>query len=154
MSSCAVVLRAAEPADADAIAALSGQLGYPAAARDIQDRLVRLAGSPEHLVLVAVDGSTVIGWIHAAHQLVLEAGDRCEIVGLVVDREARGKGIGRQLVERVERWAGGRGLRLMSVRSAVTRAESHPFYERLGYERIKTSHTYRKRLGATVGKNE
>jgi hypothetical protein len=29
----------------------------------------------------------------------------------------------------------------------VTREESHPFYERLGYTRVKTQHAYRKRLG-------
>ncbi len=151
MSPGALVLRTAAPADADAIAALSGQLGYPAAARDIQDRLFHLARSTNQLVLVAEDGGRVIGWIHATQQLVLEAGDRCEIVGLVVDREARGKGVGRQLVERVERWAGERDLHLMSVRSAISRVESHPFYERLGYERIKTSHTYRKRIAAGDG---
>jgi hypothetical protein len=35
----------------------------------------------------------------------------------------------------------------MAVRSNVTRTESHPFYERLGYARVKTQHAYRKRLG-------
>jgi hypothetical protein len=34
----------------------------------------------------------------------------------------------------------------MAVRSNVARAESHPFYERLGYVRTKTQHAYRKRL--------
>ena len=35
---------------------------------------------------------------------------------------------------------------LMTVRSNVVRHESHPFYERVGYERTKTQHAYRKRL--------
>ena len=35
---------------------------------------------------------------------------------------------------------------MLLVRSNVTRPESHPFYERLGYERIKTQHSYRKTL--------
>ena len=34
----------------------------------------------------------------------------------------------------------------MSVRSDIVRAESHPFYQRVGYERAKTQHVYRKRL--------
>jgi hypothetical protein len=34
----------------------------------------------------------------------------------------------------------------MTVRSNVVRAESHPFYERLGYVRSKTQHAYRKHL--------
>ncbi|HEX2249485.1 MAG TPA: GNAT family N-acetyltransferase, partial [Gemmatimonadales bacterium] len=69
-----------------------------------------------------------------------------EILGLVVDPEHRGHGIGRQLVNAVEEWATGRGLTQMAVRSSVLRAESHPFYERLGYVRVKTQHAYRKRL--------
>jgi hypothetical protein len=32
------------------------------------------------------------------------------------------------------------------VRSNVVRAESHQFYERLGYARVKTQHAYRKRI--------
>ena len=39
-----------------------------------------------------------------------------------------------------------RGLGEVSVRSNVIRAESHPFYERLGYVRFKTQHAYRKRI--------
>jgi hypothetical protein len=30
----------------------------------------------------------------------------------------------------------------------VSRSESHPFYERLGYHRVKTSHIYRKSVSA------
>ena len=55
--------------------------------------------------------------------------------------------MGRRLVAEVETWAAGRGIRQMAVRSNVTRVESHPFYEQLGYTRTKTQHAYRKRLG-------
>ena len=60
----------------------------------------------------------------------------------------RGLGVGRLLVTAVEQWAWARGLDQMAVRSNVTRSESHPFYERLGYVRAKTQHAYRKRLAA------
>jgi len=45
-----------------------------------------------------------------------------------------------------EGWAPARGLEQMAVRSNVARSDSHPFYERLGYLRVKTQHAYRKRL--------
>jgi GNAT superfamily N-acetyltransferase len=90
----------------------------------------------------------VVRWIHGAEHVLVESGARCEILGLVVDETARRGGIGRQLVDAVERWALARGLPEVSVRSAVSRAESHPFYEQLGYERVKSQHVYRKRLGA------
>ena len=84
--------------------------------------------------------------MHAAEQELLEAERRCEILGLVVDAAHRGRGAGSRLVHAVEQWAASRGLELVAVRSNVSRLESHPFYERLGYVRVKTQHAYRKRL--------
>jgi GNAT superfamily N-acetyltransferase len=63
-----------------------------------------------------------------------------------VDACARRSGAGRALVAAIERWAASRGVAQVSVRSNVVRVESHPFYERLGYTRVKTQHSYRKNL--------
>jgi GNAT superfamily N-acetyltransferase len=144
-----VRVRSAAPADAAAIARLSAQLGYPAAVPALATRLQRLLASEDQAVYVAADPSgEVVGWIHGAEQLLVESGARCEILGLVVDEIVRRSGIGRQLVAAAEEWALTRGLSEVSVRSAVSRAESHPFYEQLGYERVKSQHVYRKRLPA------
>lgn len=140
-------LRNANAADADRLAELSNTLGYPVEPDLIRRRLERLLAKPNHLVLVvAAPAHLVVGWIHAAEHDILTAGRVCEIVGLVVAEEQRGHGLGRRLVERVERWASERGLRQVSVRSNIARTESHPFYERLGYARVKSQHTYRKRI--------
>lgn len=145
-------VRPAVPGDAAAVARLSGQLGYPVAAQALATRLQGLLASEGQAVYVAADPQgEVVGWIHGAEQVLVESGTRCEILGLVVDEAARRGGIGRQLVEAVERWALGRGLPEVSVRSAVSRAESHPFYEQLGYNRVKSQHVYRKRLGGAEG---
>ena len=134
-------------ADAPRIAELSGILGYPNSAGAIADRLARLLARAEDVVLVAeIVPRGVVGWIHGVEQDLLDSGRRCEITGLVVDPEARGSGVGRTLVSALERWALARGLRLITVRSNVVRAESHPFYERLGFVRAKTQHAYRKQL--------
>lgn len=141
-------VRAAVPADAAAIARLSAQLGYPVATQALATRLQALAASEAQAVYVATDGhGEVVGWIHGAEQVLVESGIRCEILGLIVDETSRRSGVGRQLVEAVERWARARDLPEMSVRSAVGRAESHPFYEQLGYRRVKSQHVYRKPLG-------
>jgi hypothetical protein len=52
-------------------------------------------------------------------------------------------------VAEAERWAAIRGLSQMSVRSNVAREESHPFYQGLGYGRVKTQQVYRKAIGGS-----
>lgn len=142
-------VREARLEDAQSLAALSGALGYPVPADTIARRLARLLRSSHDTVLVAEsDPGEVLGWIHGSEQALLEAERRCEILGLIVEGEHRQLGIGRRLVTDVERWASARGLRTMSVRSNVARPDAHPFYERLGYKRIKTQHAYRKRLAS------
>ncbi len=79
--------------------------------------------------------------------MLLALGMRVEIVGLVVESEARRRGIGQALVQAVEEWARGRNVEILFVRSNVTRRESHSFYEALGFEWTKTQHAYGKKLG-------
>jgi N-acetylglutamate synthase-like GNAT family acetyltransferase len=141
-----VTIRRATIEDAERIAALSGTLGYPVDPAAIRDRLTRLLASPTDIVLVATMPE-VVGWLHGTDHEFLETGRCCEIVGLVVDGSCRGQGTGRHLVAGVESWAAERGLDRVIVRSNVLRAESHPFYERIGYRRIKTQHVYRKSIG-------
>ena len=138
-------IRRATTNDAPAIARLSGELGYPVEAPVMAKRLERFLHLKDHTVFVA-ETTEVVGWIHGAEHEILEAGNRCEIWGLVVADGHRGEGIGGRLVEAVQQWALRRGLEEISVRSNVVRPESHAFYERIGFTRYKTQHAYRKRL--------
>ncbi|MGA7304502.1 MAG: GNAT family N-acetyltransferase [Rhodothermales bacterium] len=142
-----VHLRPAQTADSAPIAELSGTLGYPVSETAVAERLDRLLPRESDVILVAegADGR-IVGWIHGGELDLLESGRRGEILGLVVDPEHRNQGIGRMLVEAVESWAVNRGHHMISVRSNVLRPEAHPFYERLGYRRVKTQHVYRKGL--------
>ena len=144
------MIRPPTRSDTPRLDALVVQLGYPSWPDEIGERIERLVGLPDHLLLVAEEDGTVVAWVHAAEQELFESGRRCEILGLVVDRTRRRGGLGRALVAEVERWARARGLQEVSVRSNVVREESHPFYERLGYARAKTQHVYRKALPAHV----
>jgi GNAT superfamily N-acetyltransferase len=142
-------VRRARLSDAPQLAALSAVLGYPVVEDTLRARLASLLGRSTDVVLVAASGAgEIIGWVHGAEQELLESERRCEILGLVVGAAHRGRGTGRRLVSAVEAWAASRGLALIAVRSNVARTESHPFYERLGYLRVKTQHAYRKRIGA------
>jgi N-acetylglutamate synthase-like GNAT family acetyltransferase len=147
MATIAFIVRSAQTADAAGMAELSGILGYPADPDTMRSRLEKLFGREEHVVFVAEINGEVVGWIHGAAQPNLVADRTGEICGLVVADGKRIGGVGRRLVEEVEKWARGRGLDQVSVRSNIARTESHPFYEKIGYTRFKTQHAYRKRLG-------
>ncbi len=132
--------------DLPAVAALSGQLGYPVAAATLETRFERLAATSDAL-LVAEDERGVVGWLHVGSHMSLEAEPLAIIYGLVVDERARRHGAGRALVERAEAWARERGIPRIRVRSSVSRSESHEFYPALGFRRVKTQHCYELALG-------
>lgn len=138
-------IRVARRSDVPALVLLSAELGYPVDVDEMARRFIGVADRADQAVLVAEVDETVVGWIHIAERRLLVASRQAEIMGLVVHDEARGRGLGRALVLAAERWAALRGLTTVVVRSNVVRPESHPFYERLGYERYKSQHVYRKK---------
>jgi len=147
MTSSDLTIRVAVSGDGPQLAALSRVLGYPVEEEVLVRRLGNLLQRTQDIVLVAeAPPGRVVGWLHGAEQEVLEAGRRCEILGLVVDAAYRGRGTGRRLVAALEEWAGKRDLPLISVRSNVVRTEAHPFYEGVGFVRVKTQHAYHKAL--------
>lgn len=142
-------IRPARVTDAAEIARLAGELGYPASQPDMQARLAEVLARPEHHVLVAESGGALLGWAAAEIRTLLVSGRKAELMGLVVATQARRLGVGKTLVEAIQRWGAEQGCDRLTVRSNVARTESHPFYERLGYARTKTQHVYLKRFGAT-----
>lgn len=143
----AVAIRSPEPRDYARMAELAGQLSYKSTADEIALRLSGMRGSPDHAVFVAetADGG-IAGWIGVFIFRCVEANARAEISGLVVDERMRSLGIGRRLLERAEKWAREKGCAAVGLRSNVIRERAHTFYERLGYEHIKTQKSFRKVL--------
>jgi GNAT superfamily N-acetyltransferase len=132
--------------DAAAFATLATQLGYPAAPRQVEERLAAVVDDLKHLILAAVSGGRVVGWAHAYVCCLVESDTFAELGGLVVDESHRGKGVGGKLLEKVEDWARQKGCGAVSVRSNVIRQQAHRFYAARGYDQIKTQHSFRKRL--------
>lgn len=140
-------IRAANHADAGALALLSGQLGYPAGADDIARRLDELAANHVGQVLVAEsDEGAVVGWAEASLQRHLVHDTRAELAGLVVAEGARNRGVGTALLRAVEAWARERGLSELIVRSNVIRERAHRFYLREGYAEKKRQAVFSRRL--------
>lgn len=140
------IVRNARIEDAAEIARLAGELGYATPANVMCERLMALVSHPDHHIRVVDSGDGLRGWVASERRRILEAGERIEIIGLVVDARCRGMGIGRMLVEDSEKWARQLGFDAVCVRSNVLRDSSHPFYERIGYVQRKTQHFYIKEL--------
>jgi len=145
-------LRRARLEDAAEIARLVTELGYPVETEAIFRRLQALLVHPDHLVTVAAGPNDHLsGVIMAEHRALLLYGAQVEIMGLSVGSDVRRMGVGRALVKAVEDWARQFGHSKIVVRSNVIRPESHPFYEKIGYERRKTQHVYARSLGKHAG---
>ena len=132
--------------DAAEAAALSGELGYPASAEAIAQRIQAVAVRPDRAVYVAHFNGKLLGWIDVSVVDHLQSGAYAEIGGLVVASGHRSLGIGKKLVERAETWAAERGFPKMLVRSQIAREAAHRFYLREGYERTKTSAVFTRAL--------
>ena len=138
-------IRNARNYDADAIAGLCGELGYPATRAQVVSRLAAVEAESRACVLVAEDASgTVAGWLHVAIRASLTNEPCAEIRGLVVAASSRGQGLGGALLRAAEAWAHARGCECLRVRSRVEREGAHRFYERAGFVRAKTQAVFGK----------
>ncbi|MGC2767076.1 MAG: GNAT family N-acetyltransferase [Candidatus Acidiferrum sp.] len=142
-----IKIRKVKQTDAERIAALSGQLGYPATTKAMTARLKRALKMKDGACFVAeTKEEGVIGWVHVSVTPLLEVEQRAEVNGLVVDERVHRRGAGARLLEAAENWARKIGCAGMSVRSNVIRDRAHGFYLKQGYEHYKTQKAFRKTL--------
>ncbi|QOZ82146.1 GNAT family N-acetyltransferase [Chromobacterium sp. Rain0013] len=135
-------IRTMRAEDALAVARLCLDLGYEATETEIGERFVRLAALPDNQVWVALWEGAVVGWIHGHGVRLLEAPPAIEIGGLVVSPAHQGRGLGKQLLRACEAWARQLGYPRIRLRSGVHREAAHAFYRHLGYQQLKTSHSF------------
>ena len=134
MTDTALTIRPATTDDADAIAAMFTDEGYPAGPTDVVERLGRFA-SDQSRVLVAEHEGTVLGFI-ALHAIPrFEHDDQIvRILALVVDAGARERGVGRALMAEAERIASDLGAAFTEITAGHHRPEARQMYESVGYD--------------------
>jgi GNAT superfamily N-acetyltransferase len=141
-----VRLRPPLPADASALAALAGELGYATSPEVLLGRLAALHPT-DAAVFVSTDTHDVpTGWCHVEMRRTLVEPMSALILGLVIGEGHRSGGIGAALLAAAERWARARGCRQLVVATRITRERAHRFYAREGYEVSKTSYFLTKAL--------
>lgn len=124
------MIRKATPEDAGALVELIALLEHRVSIEGVQSRLANM-----HAQLVAVENDRIVGLCGLN---VMSAIHREQPVGritiLVVAEDARGKGIGTELVGAAEQMFRQLGCKLIEVTSNDRLTEAHEFYRNLGYE--------------------
>lgn len=139
------IIREAEAGDAPAISSLYSQLGYPASAEEMAERIETLSSMQEYITFVAEVRGDVVGLVGAYTGYSLEFnGMYGRLTALVVDEKWRGRGIGKQLVDKIETSLAGQGIHLVVLTSSSHRKDSHEFYRHIGY--LDTGIRFTKKL--------
>ncbi|SDU71721.1 GNAT family N-acetyltransferase [Jiangella alkaliphila] len=130
-----MLIRPVRAADAEAVAELLDQLGYPQdGSAATAARLRAWTRDPASAAYVADDGGDVLGVVAVHISSFFERdGAWARIVALVVADRARGRGVGSQLVAEAESFAADHGCARMEVTSSDRRHEAHAFYRGRGY---------------------
>jgi N-acetylglutamate synthase-like GNAT family acetyltransferase len=138
-------IRAATEADAAALVPLLDELGYPSEEAAVARRLATLVADDASDVWVAERDGAIVGLVGTyINALITRDARLCRITAMVVAEGARGAGVGRALLDRIEAHARERGCDRLEVTSAERRADAHEFYEALGFE--GTSRRFVKQL--------
>jgi GNAT superfamily N-acetyltransferase len=140
-----VLLRPATVEDAERIAALFTDEGYPAGPSDIVSRLQRFESMYSRVVVADHDGE-LLGFVAFHAMPRFEHDDRIvRVLALVVDAGARERGVGRLLMEEAERAAREVSAAFVEVTAGHHRPEARHLFESLGYDSGVTTYL-RKRI--------
>ena len=128
-------LRSAMIADADDVARLLSELGYPCEIDDAAERIDAIAANDRQALVLARRDGAVCGLVALDFMYYLPLGTiTCRVTALVVTPTAQGLGIGRQLLKEAERRARTGGASRIELTSGSQRTEAHAFYRACGYK--------------------
>ena len=142
------MIRTVQVKDAGQIRDLCYQaLGYDSTLEKVAAQIDKF-NQPDsgHFCFVYEEDQTgnILGYVEAEVYESLYSDAGLNILGLAVFPSAQGRGIGRQLMERVEELAKSKHYAFIRLNSASHRKEAHVFYERIGYEGNKTQKRFLK----------
>jgi len=134
MNDANVIVRPAAADDAERLASMLTDEGYPAGTSDLAERLERYSALGSQ-VLVAEAGGEVVGFITILVLPRFEVADLfARITSLVVDAGVRERGIGRLLMQTAEDQAKAAGAAWLEVTAGHHRPDARRLFESLGYD--------------------
>ena len=134
MNDANVMVRPALPDDAERLASLLTDEGYPAGGTDLASRIARYDALGSQ-VLVAEAAGEVVGFVTVLVLPRFEVDDLfARITSLVVDAGVRERGIGRLLMQAAEEQARAAGAAWLEVTAGHHRPDARRLFESLGYD--------------------
>jgi len=97
--------------------------------------LVQEVGAGTRVLLAAYDGEALVGTVQLVHAWPPNQPHRADVTKLLVHRRARGRGVGRVLMEALEDEARDDGKSLL-VLDTVTDSAAYRLYTRLGWTEV------------------
>lgn len=127
-------LRNAVIADADDVARLLTELGYPCDTGEAVERISNILDNDRQALVLARSQGRVCGLIALDFMYYLPLGTTtCRVIALVVTPDAQRHGIGRQLLRDAECRARDAGAARIELTSGSQRVDAHAFYRACGY---------------------
>lgn len=136
--------------DAQEIQSISNfELGYDVNLEIVKKQIRKLTNDNKHHIIIGFENEQtrkIIGFIHAELYESLYMDTGLNILGLAVDSNFQGQGIGKKLMSSIEDYALKNNISYIRLNSNVRRIEAHKFYESIGYVCDKTQKRLIKKL--------
>lgn len=130
------MLRALKETDVSSIYEINKEaLGYAFSPEETASQLAKLSQDSHHFLL-GFENSTnheLLGYVHAEVYESLYSNAGFNILALAVLPQMQGQGIGKVLLEGLDKEAKRRGYGFIRLNSADHRLGAHAFYEKVGY---------------------
>ncbi|ADX79756.1 MULTISPECIES: GNAT family N-acetyltransferase [Enterococcus] len=144
------MIRKMKPTDAAALTIINKeQLGYevPVDVTCKQIEKLLLASDREFLyVYEETKTGKILGYVHAQLYETIYSQTLLNVLGLAVAKESEGRGIGKQLMTKLETEAKKCNLSAIRLNSGEQRTAAHQFYEHIGYVSDKKQKRFIKYL--------
>ena len=132
------MIREINISDAEAIQKIcKTSLGYDVDISTVENQIKKLScDNKNHILAVFEDENTkkVIGFVHAQVYESVYSDTGLNILGLAVDPQFQGRGVGKKLMCCIEKYAMDNNMAFIRLNSANYRLEAHKFYENIGYK--------------------
>lgn len=136
--------------DAQEIQSISNfELGYDVNLDIVKKQIRKLTNDNKHHIIIGFENEQtrkIIGFVHAELYESLYMDTGLNILGLAVDSNFQGQGIGKKLMSSIEDYALKNNISYIRLNSNVRRIDAHKFYESIGYVCDKTQKRLIKKL--------